>query len=198
MGKIKSAAEIAQEKLAAIGEPTESERLQWKVGPEGEKLAARYLKENINLKEAIAGFDGKSRDIVVAGMNDILIRNISLPRTEILKKATIKSMEGLKVLKKDSTAVEQVFKRIQYVLDHYAENGEQQKKDAYENLKKEFEHRFMEAIRKQTGVSGNARMNIDVERQPQFQEEWQRMQAQFEGQYAELLEEYKKELAAIR
>ena len=40
-------------------------------------------------------------------------------------------------------------------------------------------------------------MNIDVEKQPQFQEEWQRLQAQMEAQYANLLDEYKKELAAI-
>ncbi len=72
MGKIKSAAEIAMEKLAVIGEPTEAERLQWKVGPEGEKLAARFLKEDINLKEAVAAFDEKSREIVTAGINDIL------------------------------------------------------------------------------------------------------------------------------
>jgi hypothetical protein len=35
-----------------------------------------------------------------------------------------------------------------------------------------------------------------VEKQPQFQEEWQRMQSQMEAQYTSLLDEYKKELAA--
>ena len=198
MGKIKSAAEIAQEKLAAIGEPTEAERLQWKVGPEGEKLAARFLREDFDLKNEISKFDEKSRDILVAGISDILLRNIALPRNEVIKKTSQKAMEGIKALKKDTAAVEQVFTRIRHVFDHYAENGEKQKQDAYEALKKEFEQRFMEAIRQQTGVSGNARMKIDVERQPQFQEEWQRMQSQFEGQYVGLIEEYKKELAAIK
>ncbi len=33
MGEIKSAAEIAREKLEKIGEPTEAERLKWKYGP---------------------------------------------------------------------------------------------------------------------------------------------------------------------
>jgi hypothetical protein len=40
-------------------------------------------------------------------------------------------------------------------------------------------------------------MKIDVEKQPQFQEEWQRLQAQMEAQYLKVLDEYKLELAAI-
>ena len=198
MGRIKSAAEIAEEKLAAIGEPTEEERLQWKIGTEGEKLAARYLREDVDLKAELGNFDGKAQEIVKTGLGDILMRNISLPRNDAMRKTTKKAMDGIKLLKKDKSAVENVFARMQQVFDHYTKNGEKQKQDAYEALKQEFEQRFMEAIRQQTGVSGNARMKIDVERQPQFQEEWQRMQAQFESQYTNLLEDYKEELAAIQ
>lgn len=43
--EIKSAREIAMAKLAALGEATEEERLAWKYRPEGEKLAARYIKQ---------------------------------------------------------------------------------------------------------------------------------------------------------
>ncbi len=43
MGDIKSAREIAMEKIDKLGEPTEQERMEWKYLPEGEKLAARYL-----------------------------------------------------------------------------------------------------------------------------------------------------------
>jgi hypothetical protein len=41
-------------------------------------------------------------------------------------------------------------------------------------------------------------VNIDVEKQPQFLEEWQRLQAQMEAQYLKLLDEYKQELAVIK
>ena len=44
MGEIKSALEIAMEKIEKLGEPTEEERLKWKYVPQGEELAARYLK----------------------------------------------------------------------------------------------------------------------------------------------------------
>ena len=41
MGDIKSALEIAMEKVAKLGEATEEERLKWKHAPQGEELAAR-------------------------------------------------------------------------------------------------------------------------------------------------------------
>jgi len=40
-------------------------------------------------------------------------------------------------------------------------------------------------------------INIDVEKQPQFQEEWQRLQGQLDMQYIKLLDEYKQELLGI-
>ena len=195
MGEIKSAAEIAREKLEKIGEPTEQERLKWKYGPEGEKLAALYLKEDINLIGEVKKYDDKAKKIIATSVNDILLRNISLPRNEAARKTNKKAMDGLKALKNDKVAVENVFSRMRHVLDHYVQEGAKQKKQAYESLKTEFEAKLQQAIRKQTGV--DARVKIDVEKQPQFQEEWQRLQAQMEGQYLNLLDEYKKELAAI-
>jgi hypothetical protein len=196
MGIIKSAAEIAKEKLEKIGEPTEQERLKWKYGPEGEKLAALYLKEDVNLTNEVKKYDDKAKQLIIASVNDILLRNISLPRSEAARKTNKKAMDGLKALKNDKVAVENVFSRMRHVLDHYVQEGAKQKKQAYEALKSDFEAKLQQAIKKQTGV--NARVNIDVEKQPQFQEEWQRMQAQMEAQYTNLLDEYKKELVAIR
>jgi hypothetical protein len=195
MGEIKSAAEIAREKLEKIGEPTEEERLKWKYGPEGEKLAALYLKEDTNLLNEVKKYDDKARKYITVGVNDILVRNILLPRNEAARRTNKKSMDGLKVLKNDKVAVENVFSRMRHVLDHYVQEGAKQKKQAYDSLKVEFEARVQQAIRKQTGV--NAKVKIDVEKQPQFLEEWQRVQAQMEAQYLTLLDEYKQELTAI-
>jgi hypothetical protein len=196
MGQIKSAAEIAREKLEKIGEPTEEERLKWKYGPEGEKLAAKYLKQECNLVNEVGKYDDKTRKIVVAGISDILLRNIGLPRNEAARKTNNRAMDGLKTLKKDKVAAENVFSKIRKVLDHYVQEGDKQKQQAYASLKAEFERKIQQAIQQQTGVS-NARMNIDVESQPQFLEEWQRLQSQMEAQYVTVLDEYKKELAAI-
>lgn len=195
MGEIKTAAEIAREKIAKLGETTEEERLKWKYLPEGEKLAARYLNDKCNLNTEIAKIDEKAKDLVIGSISDILLRNIGLPRNEALRKTGKKAMEGIKSIKTDTVAVENVFSKIRHIMDHFGEQGEQQKKQAYESLKSEFEEKIQEAIRQKTGVNG--RMNIDVEKQPQFLEEWQRLQARLETQYLTLLDEYKQELKAI-
>jgi len=195
MGEIKSAAEIAKEKLEKIGEPTEQERLKWKYTPEGERLAALYLKDETNLLNEVKKYDGEARKIIIASINDILLRNISLPRNEAARRTNKKAMDGIKGLKNDKVAVENVFSKVRHVLDHYIQEGSKQKKQAYESLKAEFEAKIQEAIRQKTGV--DARVNIDVEKQPQFLEEWQRLQAQMEAQYLTLLDEYKRELAVI-
>jgi hypothetical protein len=196
MGDIKTAAEIAREKLEKIGEPTEQERLKWKFGPEGEKLAALYLKEDTNLVTELKKYDDGAMLFVIAGINDILLRNIGLPRTEAARRANKKAMDGLRGIKNDKVAVENVFSRMRHVLDHYNQEGAKQKKQAYESLKAEFDEKIQQAVRQKTGV--NTRVNIDVEKQPQFQEEWQRLQAQMEAQYVNLLDDYKRELAAIK
>ena len=59
MGDIKSAREIAMEKVAELGEVTEDERLGWRYTPEGEKLAGIYLKEEQNLAAELNKYEEK-------------------------------------------------------------------------------------------------------------------------------------------
>jgi hypothetical protein len=104
-------------------------------------------------------------------------------------------MDGLKTLRRDKVDVENVYSKIRGIFNHYIEQGEQQRKQAYESLKTEFEAKMQEALQQQLGSLMGIR--IDVERQPQFQEEWRRLQTQLDSQYLRLLEEYKQELSGI-
>jgi hypothetical protein len=50
----------------------------------------------------------------------------------------------------------------------------------------------------QQQMGANARMNnIDVERTPQFQEEWRKMLIRLDAQYIQHLNEYKHDLLAV-
>ena len=194
MGDIKSAAEIAQEKLKEIESATDEERLKWKYVPEGEKLAAKYLKQNINLTAELGNYEEKVRGYIKEGASEILIRNINLPKSDLARRTNKKAMEGLKTLKSDKVGVENIFSSIRNIFKHYAEQGEQQRKQAYASLKTQFEAKVREAMQQQ--LSPLIGMKLDVERQPQFQEEWRRLQIQLDSQYIRLLDEYKQELSA--
>ena len=195
MGDIKSALEIAMEKVEKLEQATEEERLKWKYVPEGEKLAARYLREDCNLVIELGKYEEKVRRYIIEGAGDILIRNINLPKNDLAKRNNRQVMEGLKGLKSDKVAVENVYSKLRQIFNHYVEQGEQQRKQAYETLKTEFEAKVRQAMQQQLGLT--AGVKIDVEKQPQFQEEWRQMQTQLDSQYYKLLDDYKQELSAI-
>jgi len=195
MGDIKSALEIAMEKVGELDEATDEERLRWKYIPEGEKLAAKYLKHNCNLLVELGKYEENIARYVMEGASDILIRSINLPKNALAKSNNRKVMDGLKNLKSDKVGVENVFSKIRRIFNHYVEQGEQQRKQAYELLKTEFEAKFQQVIQQQMGSSVGIKMN--VERHPQFREEWLKIQVQLDAQYLNHLNEYKQELLSI-
>ncbi len=195
MGEMKSAWERAMERVEGLGKATDTERMQWKYVPEGEALAGKYLKQDSNLTEELGQYEEKVRKYVVEGVQDILLRNINLPRDETVRKNNKRIMDGLKSLKSDKVAVENVYSNIRRIFNHYSGQGEQQRKQAYERLKVEFEVKLQQAVQQQLGTS--ARIKMDAEKQPQFHEEWRKVQAQLDSQYLKLLDEYKQELSRI-
>jgi len=195
MGNIKSALEIALEKIEKLGKATDEERLKWKYVPEGERLAARYIKQDCNLVVELSQYEENVRRYVIEGAGNILIRNINLHKDDLAKENNRRAMDGLKNLKNDKVAVENVYSKMRRVFNHYVEQGEQQRRQAYESLKTEFEAKLQQAVQQQLGSL--MRVKVDVEKQPQFQEEWRKIQAQLDSQYLKLLDEYKQELSGI-
>ena len=197
MGDIKSAREIAMEKIASLGEPTEAERLEWKYLPEGEKLAARYLKGDTKLQEELAKFDKKAVSYVTRGVSAILIKNINLPKDDMVKKVNKVAMEGLKAVKTEKAKLEAVLNQINQIFNHFATQGEQQRNQAYQAVKQDFQAKVEQALRQQMGSSA-ANMRIDIEKQPQFQEEWRKVKSQLDSQYIQVLTELKQQLTIIK
>jgi len=195
MGDIKSAREIALEKIEKLGEATDEERLRWKYVPEGEKLALRYLKKACNLANELSQYEKNVTGYVIEGMTEILVRNINLPKDDLARKNNKEAMDGLKTIKNDKISVENVYSKMRHIFNHYIEQGEQQRKQAFESLKPEFEAKVQQALQQQLGTFTGAK--IDVEKHPQFQEEWQKIQTQLDSQYISLLNEYRRELVAI-
>jgi len=195
MGDIKSALEIAMEKAEKLGKATDEERLRWKYVPEGEKLAARYIKQDCNLVVELSQYEDNIKKCIIEGVADILIRNINLPNSHLAKRNNRKAMDGLKTVKSDKASVENVYSKMRRIFNHYVGQGEQQRKQAYESLKAEFEAKIKQALLQQLGSFVG--IKIDVERQPQFQEEWRKIKTQLDSQYVKLLDEYKQELSAI-
>ena len=193
---IKSAREIALEKIEKLGEVTEEERLGWKYLPQGEALAAKYLRDDSNLLAELSQYQESVKKYVIRGAVEVLITNIGLPKNEAAKKKNKRTMDGLKLLKNDKVGVENIYSKVRYLFTHYDEQGEQQRRQAYQSLKTELEARIQQAVQQQMGTT-TAAGKIDVEKQPQFQQEWRKLQTQLDSAYLVHLNDYKQELSAI-
>ena len=195
MDEMKSAFERAMERAESLGKASEEDLRKWKYLPEGEKLAAKYLKDECDLVVEIGKYDDNVRQHVVEGAQGILVNNIDLPRNELAKRTSKKAMEAIKELKRDKVSVENVYTKLRRIFNHYEQEGEQQRRQAYEAVKKDVEAKMQQAIQQQLGAAGS--MKIDVETQPQFQQEWRRTLAQLESQYLKLLDECKQEISNV-
>ena len=164
--------------------------------PEGQRLAAEYLKEGGNLIAGLGKFGEEEKAFVIKGVEDVLLRNINLPVNDFTKSINKKAMEGIKAIKVDKAAVENVYSKMRRIFDHYEQEGAQQRSQSYETLKQRFQARLQQAIQQQGGLPPGTK--IDVESQPQFQEEWRRTLSQLDSQYINLLDEYKQEISGIR
>jgi hypothetical protein len=157
---IKSAREIALEKAAKLGEATPEERLRWQYVPEGERLGVKYLNEDINLIVDLQRYPENVRQYINEGAEDILIRNINLPKDDGARKSARRTMDGLKILKRDKAALENVYSKLRRIFNHYAQQGQQQKQEAYETLKVQFAAKLQEAIKQQTGTTAGYKIDV--------------------------------------
>ncbi len=198
MAEIKSAHDIALERISAIGQATEIEKLKWKYTPEGEKIAVAYLKNEADLPAAMGSYPENARSHVKTGIESVLLAAIELPKNETIKTRNKRAIDGALALKKDRTAANNILGQIKQVLDHYTDQGEMQRKQAYEVLKEQYQIKLKQAVNKQLGMTAGAEdLAISVESLPQFQDEWRRTAAQMDEQYLKLLNEFKKELKRV-
>lgn len=183
------------DKVAKLGQATESERLGWKYFPIGETLAAKYLRDDANLLGEVSQYQGDAKKYVSHSAAEVLIKNIGLPKNEVAKKKTRKAMDGLQLLKEDKVGLENIFSRFRYLFSHYEEQGEQQRQHAYQSLKEDMTARIQQALQQQLGTAAAGK--IDIEKQPQFQQEWRKVQDKLDTAYLTHLKEYKQALSAI-
>lgn len=195
MDEMKSAFEKAMERAESLGKASEEDLKKWEYVPEGERLAAEYLRDECDLVVELGKYDDEVRKHISTGAQGVLIGNIDLPRNDVAKKNNKKAMEAIKELKRDKVSVENVYTKMRRIFNHYEQEGEQQRRQAYEEIKKDVEAKMRQAIQQELGPSASTKVNVEA--QPQFQQEWRRALSQMDSQYIKLLDEYKQEILSI-
>ncbi|MBE0480882.1 MAG: hypothetical protein IBX68_07875 [Dehalococcoidia bacterium] len=196
MSEIKSAFERAMERAERLGKASEEDLNKWRYIPEGEGLAARCLRDDCNIRIEIDKYDLAVRELVSQGAQKVLVRNLDLPRNEHARRMNKKVMEAVKELKQDKVSTENVYTRMRRIFSHYEQEGQQQRQQATEAVKREMETRMRAAAQQQLGPAASPRFNVEA--QPEFQQELRRVLAHLDSQYLHVLDEYKEEILNIR
>ncbi|MCL1886038.1 MAG: hypothetical protein FWF98_04725 [Dehalococcoidia bacterium] len=196
---IKSARDIALEKIAALDSATSDERMKWKFTPKGVQLAIKYFKDCEDLTAVIAAYPAEAQPFVKSGAEKVLLDNVQLPYNDVVSARNNKALDAVLYIKHDKAAATKMLEQIKHILGHYADQGEVQRKEAQALLKQQFEAKIKQAVKAQGGADGDdTGLGINVTTLPQFQEELRRTITQMDNQYLSLLDEYKRELRNIK
>lgn len=193
--RMKTALEIAMERAESLGETTPEQKLEYTLVPQGERLAAAYLRSEGDLAGAVEECGAEGRPYLVRGMLKVLIHNIKLPRIEGDQQTNERVLQGIRLLKTDKKAADEIASRVQHICNSFTQYRQQGLEQVYQQTRERFQQKAQEALRMYSGVSGNPMVN--VESMPEFQQEWARVVAQFESQYEVPLEEQKALLEEV-
>ena len=196
MDRMKSAFERAMERVEQLEQPGEEQRLEWKLLPEGQRLAGAYLKGEDSPFSKISNAPSEHKPYIIKGMFQVLVSNLVLPRSEAAHGSTNRIIEGLERLIEDRAQAKELLQRVKYVSDQYWQFGLPQREQAYEQLKSQMEQQIAEAMSRQPGGLGP--MQVNAEAMPEFQQQWMRMSGQIDQQYEQHLEEFKKKLLELK
>lgn len=192
MEKIKSAYEKALERVEKITVlPEQLEAMEY--APKGSQAASQYMQDkSFALEEELKKYGEKIQKHLRAGAEETFLSNIRLPENEAAKENNQRAFEGILALKKNKKVVSQVFGEIEHLFTYYAKAINQN----YQNLKANMNKHFavtQQALERQLGT----KVKLEVEKQPEFLQEWRKIQFQINAQYENHLKEHKEKIRQI-
>ena len=186
MAEIKSALELALEKAEQYGRAPREEMELAQHQEQGRRLAVQFLKGEGDLAADLKSLPPQIQPAARLAIKEVFLRNLGLPRETAVDPRQGRAMEGLLLAADNRKAMVQLQTELEQVLQQFL----QFRSNALQQLKARFAagvgqmQQNMEAKYRQP-------MNLDVERLPQFQEEWLRFKGQLQQQFEPVMENLK-------
>jgi hypothetical protein len=188
MAEIKSTMDMVMERAARMAarstdksDSEESERT-------GMRLAAEYISLTLeDLGQVLAGQPPAEQMAVRKGMAKALLRNIVLPRDEMLMATSVRAMQGLLEMERSAGDIVAICAELKQILEQYNQHKDQ--------IRKQLEDAVRAQLEQKVGAQGAApvsRMAMDPAMHPMFQKEWTRMKGDLNQQYNQALDERKE------
>ena len=185
MAEIRSTMDMVMERAAKMAADAKTSSENETAERVGMRLAAEYLQNNENNLLAKLKEQKKEDQIaILKGMTDTLLRNIVLPRDELLLESSTKALEGVSSI--SSGEVASICGELQQILSQYNQHKDQMLQQLDEAIINQLKQKLA-----QQGATLSDDVTINPAMHPQYQEEISKMLADLNGQYNEALDQRK-------
>lgn len=187
MAEIKSTMDLVMEraaKMASKASPVTGDEDQVKAGM---RLAAEFLNGKLEDLSAELGKQAPKEQLpVYKGAAQTLLRNIVLPRDEMLQERNESALQGIQALLQSvgASSLIQVCSELQQLLQQYGQHKEQ--------VVKQLEDALLVQLEQQYTGKGVDTSQLRASMHPQYHEEMAKMEQDLNGQYNQALEQRKE------
>jgi hypothetical protein len=185
LAEIKSALELALERAEQYGRASKEEMELARRQEQGRGLAVQFLKGEGDLAADLKSLPPQTQPAARLAIKEVFLRNLGLPRENAVDPRQDRAMEGLLVAADNRQAMAQLQTELEQVLQQYLHF----RSNAMQQLKARFA-----AGMGQMQAQGRQPMNVDLERLPQFQEEWLRFKGQLHQQFDPVMANLKERM----
>jgi hypothetical protein len=185
VAEIKSALELALERAEQFGRASKEEMELAQHQERGRRLAVQFLKGEGDLEADLKSLPPRTQPAARLAVKEVFLRNLGLPRENAVDPRQDRAMEGLLVAADNRKAMAQLQTELEQVLQQYLHF----RSNALQQLKGRFA-----AGMGQMQAQNRQPMNLDVERLPQFQEEWLRFKGQLHQQFDPVMANLKERM----
>lgn len=202
MGELKSARELALERIAKMNSAREADpaaKLRWEFEPKGQEIAGQFLnsdnKEKMDLNaELMAITDEEGRQVAKKAMTTVFLNYIVLVDTLHEKRQVERALTGLREIKEDKEGFDLINNDLMEIYRHNAAQGQEKRKQMKEALTQSYMQQLEQL--KQQG------MQIDMQQMapdnsPEFQQQYRYYLNEIDNGYKTGIEECKQRLAAL-
>ncbi len=189
MAEIKSTMEMVLERAAKMAAEADNVAKDDNAKKIGMRMAADYLSQKIdNLFQALSDNPPKEQLDIRQGIAEILLRNIVLPRDEMLIESGKKAIQGILDLGQSAGELTAICSEITQILEQYNQHKDQMKQQLEDAIRTQLEQKLASQGEDLGGTTLNPAMH------PQYQEELSKMITDLNSQYNQALDERKEML----
>jgi hypothetical protein len=189
MAEIRSTLDMVMERAARMAARAEDIPADKEIEQRGMRLIADFLSgKQSGLTEILKQEIPENQMALRRGMAKALVRNIVIPRDDMLMNNSGVALTGLLDLSGETGGeVESVCAELTQLLEQYGQHKEQMKSQLEDTIRAQLAQQLQE----QTGEAPDS-STIDPTRHPQYQKEWAQAQANLNDQYTQAFDQRKE------